>query len=74
MNVPKSIFRQYDVRGIVDTELTPELARALGRAYASLCSSDFSSLCCKAAFVASETFRLTFFARTLRSYALCVCT
>ena len=36
MNVPKSIFRQYDVRGIVDTELTPELARALGRAYASL--------------------------------------
>jgi phosphomannomutase/phosphoglucomutase len=36
MNVPKSIFREYDVRGIVDTELTPELARALGRAYASL--------------------------------------
>jgi len=36
MNVPKSIFRQYDVRGLVGTELTPELARALGRAYASL--------------------------------------
>ncbi|HXE58931.1 MAG TPA: phosphomannomutase/phosphoglucomutase [Gemmatimonadales bacterium] len=36
MQVPKSIFRQYDVRGLVDTELTPELARALGRAYASL--------------------------------------
>jgi phosphomannomutase/phosphoglucomutase len=36
MNVPKSIFRQYDVRGIVGTELTPELARALGRAYASV--------------------------------------
>src|SRR6266853_199306 len=34
MNVPKSIFRQYDVRGIVGAELTPELARALGRAYA----------------------------------------
>ena len=33
MNVPKSIFRQYDVRGIVDRELTPEFARALGRAY-----------------------------------------
>ena len=27
MNVPKSIFRQYDVRGIVGTELTPEHVR-----------------------------------------------
>jgi len=36
MNVPKSIFRQYDVRGIVGAELTPELARALGRAYATI--------------------------------------
>ena len=36
MNVPKTIFRQYDVRGIVGTELTPELANALGRAYATL--------------------------------------
>jgi phosphomannomutase / phosphoglucomutase len=35
MNVPKSIFRQYDVRGIVGKELTPELGRALGRAFAS---------------------------------------
>ena len=36
MKVPKSIFRQYDVRGIVDAELTPEFARALGRAFASV--------------------------------------
>ena len=36
MNVPKSIFRQYDVRGLVGTELTPELARGLGRAFASV--------------------------------------
>ncbi|MDZ4673898.1 MAG: phosphomannomutase/phosphoglucomutase [Gemmatimonadota bacterium] len=36
MKVPKSIFRQYDVRGIVGRELTPEFARALGRAYATL--------------------------------------
>src|SRR5918995_3705863 len=35
MNVPKSIFRQYDVRGLVDRELTPEFARALGRAFGS---------------------------------------
>jgi phosphomannomutase/phosphoglucomutase len=36
MNVPKSIFRQYDVRGIVGKELTPELGRAIGRAFASV--------------------------------------
>ncbi len=36
MNVPKSIFRQYDVRGIVDRELTPEFANALGRAFATV--------------------------------------
>jgi phosphomannomutase/phosphoglucomutase len=35
MNVPQSIFRQYDIRGIVGRELTPELARALGRAFAT---------------------------------------
>jgi phosphomannomutase/phosphoglucomutase len=36
MNVPRTVFRQYDVRGIVGTELTPDFARALGRAMASL--------------------------------------
>jgi len=35
MNVPKTIFRQYDVRGLVGKELTPAFARALGRAFAS---------------------------------------
>ncbi|MGH7561082.1 MAG: phosphomannomutase/phosphoglucomutase [Gemmatimonadales bacterium] len=35
MNVPKTIFRQYDVRGLVDRELTAELAVALGRAFAT---------------------------------------
>ncbi len=35
MNVPKGVFRQYDVRGIVDRELTPAFAHALGRAFAS---------------------------------------
>jgi phosphomannomutase/phosphoglucomutase len=35
MNVPKSIFRQYDVRGLVGSQLTGDLARALGRAFAS---------------------------------------
>ena len=36
MNVPKSIFRQYDVRGLVGKELTADLARALGRAFATV--------------------------------------
>jgi phosphomannomutase/phosphoglucomutase len=36
MNVPRSIFRQYDIRGIVGRELTPGLAQALGRAFASV--------------------------------------
>ena len=36
MKTPKAIFREYDVRGIVDKELTPDLARAVGRAFASV--------------------------------------
>jgi phosphomannomutase/phosphoglucomutase len=39
MNVPKSIFRQYDVRGVVGAELTADLAHALGRAYTTLAQS-----------------------------------
>ena len=35
MNVPKNIFRQYDIRGLVDRELTPVLAAAIGRACAT---------------------------------------
>jgi phosphomannomutase/phosphoglucomutase len=36
MNVPRKVFREYDVRGVVGTDLTPELAHALGRAFATL--------------------------------------
>jgi phosphomannomutase/phosphoglucomutase len=36
MNVPKSIFRQYDIRGLVGSELTPDFARGLGRAFATV--------------------------------------
>src|SRR4051812_39270512 len=35
MNVPKEIFREYDIRGLVDTQLTPALASAIGRAFAT---------------------------------------
>ena len=31
-----SIFREYDIRGIVGKDLTPELAERIGRAYATL--------------------------------------
>lgn len=33
MNLPATIFRQYDIRGLVDKELTPASARAVGQAY-----------------------------------------
>lgn len=35
MRVPRSIFRQYDIRGLVGQELTGEFAHALGRAVAT---------------------------------------
>jgi phosphomannomutase/phosphoglucomutase len=34
-SIPAGIFRQYDVRGIVGRDLTPDVARALGLAYAA---------------------------------------
>jgi phosphomannomutase/phosphoglucomutase len=34
-SIPSTIFRQYDVRGIVDRDLTADVARALGQAYAA---------------------------------------
>jgi len=36
VNVPKNIFREYDIRGLVDRELSPELGHAIGRAYATV--------------------------------------
>lgn len=36
MKLNPQIFREYDIRGIVDEDLTPEFAYLLGRAYASL--------------------------------------
>jgi phosphomannomutase/phosphoglucomutase len=35
VQVTRTIFREYDVRGLVATELSPAFARALGRAYGS---------------------------------------
>ena len=36
MKLPTTIFRQYDIRGLVDTELTPAVARAVGQAFGTL--------------------------------------
>jgi phosphomannomutase/phosphoglucomutase len=35
VHAPRSIFRQYDVRGLVERELTPAFARSLGQAFGS---------------------------------------
>lgn len=35
MNIPLNIFREYDIRGIADKELTDDTARAIGQAYGS---------------------------------------
>src|SRR5690242_9267855 len=35
MAIASGIFRQYDIRGIVDKDLTTEAARAIGAAYAA---------------------------------------
>ena len=35
MEVPGGVFREYDIRGVVGEGLTPELVRAVGRAYAT---------------------------------------
>ena len=36
MSAPEHIFREYDIRGLVDDELTPEVSEGVGRAYATL--------------------------------------
>ena len=35
MKIPENIFREYDIRGIADRDLTDEAAKAIGQAYGS---------------------------------------
>ena len=35
MAIPKHVFREYDIRGLTSTELTPDFAEALGRGFAA---------------------------------------
>lgn len=36
VHIPEQIFREYDIRGVVGTELTPQLAHGIGRAVETL--------------------------------------
>jgi phosphomannomutase/phosphoglucomutase len=36
MNIPRHAFREYDVRGVADTDLTDEVARSLGRSFVAM--------------------------------------
>jgi phosphomannomutase/phosphoglucomutase len=38
MSTPDHIFREYDIRGLVENELTPEVSEGVGRAYATMAS------------------------------------
>src|SRR5438132_8220753 len=35
MAIPTHVFREYDIRGLTSTELTPDFAEALGRGFAA---------------------------------------
>ncbi|MEC9298514.1 MAG: phosphomannomutase/phosphoglucomutase, partial [Gemmatimonadota bacterium] len=36
ISAPEHIFRQYDIRGLVDAELTPDVCEGVGRGYATM--------------------------------------
>ncbi|MFQ5746491.1 MAG: phosphomannomutase/phosphoglucomutase [Gemmatimonadota bacterium] len=43
MNVSPTIFREYDIRGVAGGDLTPDVARSVGRAYATRLRRDVES-------------------------------
>ncbi len=40
MNIPRHVFREYDIRGVADVDLSDHLARALGRTFAFILRRD----------------------------------
>src|SRR5947208_14287072 len=44
MRLPSTIFRQYDIRGLVDKELTPAAAHAVGQAYTTFATQRLGKL------------------------------
>ena len=47
MNIPTSIFKAYDIRGIVETELTPEIVKLIGKAIGSESIEKGERCCCR---------------------------
>jgi len=43
LNIPHQAFREYDIRGIAHDEITPEFARRLAQAFASMLPEDASN-------------------------------
>lgn len=44
MKVPKNVFREYDIRGLADRELTDEVAEGIGRGFATVLGADERAL------------------------------
>ncbi|MFC1787941.1 phosphomannomutase/phosphoglucomutase [Patescibacteria group bacterium] len=40
MDIPRHIFKAYDIRGLVDQEITPDLAQQIGKAFAKLLKAE----------------------------------
>ena len=40
--VPRNVFREYDIRGVADRDLTDDLARRIGRRFAETLAKDSS--------------------------------
>ena len=40
MQIPRHIFKKYDIRGLVEKEITPELSENIGKAFATLLSRE----------------------------------
>jgi phosphomannomutase/phosphoglucomutase len=43
MHVPTHVFREYDIRGVADRDLTDDVARGIGRGFATLLSAAAAS-------------------------------
>ncbi|MDP9001365.1 MAG: phosphomannomutase/phosphoglucomutase [Myxococcota bacterium] len=43
MQVPKHVFREYDIRGVADRDLTNDVARGIGRAFATMLGAGTTS-------------------------------
>jgi phosphomannomutase len=40
MKIPRHVFREYDIRGVAEADLTDELARAIGQSYVAMLAAE----------------------------------